>query len=296
VGVLTVLLFTYCLILFWRGILPPAVWVDYQPDLFTNHIPEKSVAIFALFSQLFTVYLLGAIFGRELLKAHHRLYKSKTEIENRIVEKETLLKEVHHRVKNNLQTVSSLLNLQAKNGAGEQFKALIKSSQNRVISMAMIHEMLYMRENVSKIEYSSYVTELGDYLIKSTDHSQDDIDFHVDIPDIQLGIDTAIPLGLLINEVITNSLKYGFEIGEKGRIEVNIRKGKDNNYVLRIGDDGKGFVDDINIRRPNSLGLRLIKSLTKQLCGTLEKDTSKKGTHYIIKFQDLHADDEKIAA
>ena len=128
------------------------------------------------------------------------------EVEERIHEKDTLLKEVHHRVKNNLQTVSSLLSLQSRGIKDEKVKNLIKSSQNRVISMAMVHEMLYMRDDLSKINYKSYVEELSEYLVKSVKGADSNVKVNINIPQIELGIDTAIPLGLLINEALTNAL------------------------------------------------------------------------------------------
>src|SRR5690606_37083020 len=118
-----------------------------------NVVPIDSRNLFSLLSILFSVYVLGSVLGKNLLKAHHELHKVRDENEIRIRQKDTLLKEIHHRVKNNLQTVSSLLSLQSRNAPDPQVKQLIKSSQNRVISMAMVHEMLYMRQDLSKIEY-----------------------------------------------------------------------------------------------------------------------------------------------
>ncbi len=277
-------IYLYAILLLIVGIY--ATGVTKSP-LITNVIPTSSQDLFSLFSILFSVYLLGVIFGRNLLKTHHQLYKSKAEIERRIHEKETLLREVHHRVKNNLQTVSSLLNLQAKNTQSAKYKDLIKGSQNRVNAMAMIHEMLYMRDNLSKIEYSSYVKELGEFLIKTIRKSKDNIKLNIAIPDIQLGIDTAIPLGLLINEAITNSLKYAFKDGANGLISIAIKQEEGNNYTLYVGDNGVGFTDKNLSGEPQSLGLRLIGNLARQMKGSIEKDVSKKGTHYIIKFQDI---------
>ncbi|MEO1548272.1 MAG: histidine kinase dimerization/phosphoacceptor domain -containing protein, partial [Bacteroidota bacterium] len=132
-----------------------------------NTIPEASSNWFAFLSVIFAVYLLGGVFGKNLLRAHHNLYKSRREIQERIDEKETLLKEVHHRVKNNLQTVSSLLSLQSRAIADEKISTIIKSSQNRVVSMAMVHEMLYKRDDyLSKIELKPYVKELCEYLVR----------------------------------------------------------------------------------------------------------------------------------
>jgi two-component system, sensor histidine kinase PdtaS len=252
-----------------------------------NAIEPQSQNLFSLFSVLFSVYLLGNVFGKNLLRTHHGLYKSKMEIEKRIKEKETLLKEIHHRVKNNLQTVSSLLSLQSRNIEDVGMKNIIKSSQNRVISMAMVHEMLYMRDDLSTIEYGSYVQELSEYLLRSLKGSENKVKLSIDIPDIKLGIDTAIPLGLLINETITNALKYGITDENEGEISIVMKQEENNDYILKIGDNGIGFPDTIDHSTTKSLGLKLIHNLTRQLKGTITKDLSKKGTNYIIKFQEV---------
>lgn len=257
-----------------------------------NVIPEASRDLFSFLSILFSVYLLGGVLGKNLLKAHHNLYKTKMELEEQINEKETLLKEVHHRVKNNLQTVSSLLSLQARSIENEEIKTLIKSSQNRVISMAMVHEMLYMRDDISKVEYKSYVQELGEYLVRSVKGSQNNINLKVDIPEIELGIDTAIPLGLLINEAITNALKYGIKDDAYGEIYIALRKAGEEEYILSIGDNGPGFPEKLNFRNSKSLGLKLIHNLTRQLKGSIVRDLSKKGTNYVVKFKEI--DHEKF--
>jgi len=253
----------------------------------SNVIPEKSRNIFALISVLFSVYLLGGVFGKNLLHAHHNLYKTKNELEEKINEKETLIKEVHHRVKNNLQTISSLLSLQSRSIADKEVKSLLKSSQNRVISMAMVHEMLYMREDLSKIEYRSYVLELAEYLIRSVKGTSSNITLDIDIPEVKLNIDTAIPLGLLINETVTNALKYGITDENKGKIGIKLRKDDANEFQLNIGDDGIGFAETITYKNSESLGLKLIHNLVRQLQGSITRDFSKNGTHYIVKFKEV---------
>src|SRR6056297_239156 len=252
-----------------------------------NVIPEDSKSLFNLLSVLFSMFLLGNIFGKNLLRTHHALYRSKKELTAQMEEKETLLKEVHHRVKNNLQTVSSLLSLQSRNVEEAKMKTLLKSTQNRVISMAMVHEMLYMRNDISQIEYKSYVQELSEYLIRSIKGLDSKVQLKIDIPDIKLGIDTAIPLGLLINEAVTNALKYGFADEEEGEIYIVLKKELDKQYVLNIGDNGKGFPETVTYKNSKSLGLKLIHNLTRQLKGTIQRDDSKKGTNYIIKFHEI---------
>lgn len=259
----------------------------FELDFISNRIPSKSQNTFSLASVLFGVYLLGNIFGRDLLKAHHKLYKSKSELENRIAEKEMLLREVHHRVKNNLQTISSLLNLQSKYSKNEEVKGLLGSCQTRVLSMAMIHEMLYMKDNLSKIDFKPYVQELVKYLVKSANKKNGAIAVNISIPDIMLGIDTAIPLGLLINEAVTNSLKYGFAKNDAGQIDIILEKHEESGmYTLEISDDGIGFSDTLDFKKANSLGLKLIHNLARQLKSSIKRDFSRKGTNYSISFQD----------
>ncbi len=252
-----------------------------------NVVPETSKSIFSFLSIMYSVYILGAIFGKNLSNTHYNLYQSKKELEKQHRVKEVLLKEIHHRVKNNLQTVSSLLNLQSRNINDEQVKYLMKSSQNRVVSMSIIHEMLYMREDFSKIEYKSYVEELSTYLINSMKGINNKIKLNLDIDDIKLDIDTAIPLGLLINETVSNSLKYGIKDDTEGEINIALKKGAEKDYILNIGDNGVGLAEDISFSNTKTLGLKLMHNLTRQLKGSITQDSTKKGTNYSIKFQEI---------
>ncbi len=256
-----------------------------------NTVPEISRSWFAFLSTVFAVYLLGGVFGKNLLKAHNRLYISRNEIQERIKEKETLLKEVHHRVKNNLQTVSSLLSLQSRAIADEKISTIIKSSQNRVVSMAMVHEMLYKRDDyLSKIELKPYVQELCEYLVRSVKGNTNNVTLNLDIDDNKLSIDTVIPLGLIINETITNALKYGIKEDDSGVLTVSLQKLKDNRYMMHIGDDGVGYPEEINPKTSKSLGLKLIYNLARQLRGSITRETEKKGTHYRMVFEEIVED------
>ncbi|MEM8763915.1 MAG: sensor histidine kinase [Bacteroidota bacterium] len=257
-----------------------------------NTIPEASSNWFAFLSVIFAVYLLGGVFGKNLLRAHHNLYKSRREIQERIDEKETLLKEVHHRVKNNLQTVSSLLSLQSRAIADEKISTIIKSSQNRVVSMAMVHEMLYKRDDyLSKIELKPYVKELCEYLVRSVKGNTHNIALDLNIVDDEkLSIDTVIPLGLIINETITNALKYGIQGEESGTISISLQKATPKKFHLHIGDDGVGYSNEISPKTSKSLGLKLIYNLARQLRGSISRDTDKKGTHYIMEFEEIIED------
>ncbi|WP_298488264.1 sensor histidine kinase [uncultured Maribacter sp.] len=233
------------------------------------------------------IFINSFLLKKRITLSNSSLIYSNNTLSKKLLEKETLLKEIHHRVKNNLQTVSSLLSMQSRNMEDKELQTLLKGTQNRVISMSMIHEMLYMRNDLSKIEYKTYVQELSQYLIKSIKGIENKVKLTIDIPDIKLGIDTAIPLGLLINETITNALKYGIVDDSEGEIHIAIKKELHKEYVLIIGDNGVGFPETVNHKNTKSLGLKLIYSLTRQLKGSVIRDISKKGTNYIIKFQEI---------
>ena len=209
-------------------------------------------------------------------------------LEQKLEEKETLLKEVHHRVKNNLQTVSSLLSLQSRSIADKKISNIIKSSQNRVVSMAMVHEMLYKRDDyTSKIELRPYVEELCEYLVRSIKGNENNISTKLDIGDFKLGIDTVIPLGLIINETITNGLKYGIPDDATGQNEIRLAKKGAGTYEMYLGDNGIGFPEDVDPSKTKSLGLKLIHNLARQLRGNIVRDASKKGTYYQITFEEV---------
>lgn len=252
---------------------------------FEASIPEHSETQFELLSYSIFAIMTGVV-GIPLIQTYKFLYKSKEDLEKRLNEKEMLLKEVHHRVKNNLQTVSSLLRMQGRNIEDPRTLNLITSSQNRVVAMAMVHEMLYQREDLNRIQYRSYVEELGGYLIKSIKGPESRINLKIDIPQIELGIDTAIPLGLIINEAVTNALKYGFQDQQEGEISIVLEREEKTEYILRIGDNGIGFSETITYKSSKSLGLKLIHNLSRQLQGTVIRDLSKQGTNYIIRFRE----------
>ncbi|MEO0571866.1 MAG: sensor histidine kinase [Bacteroidota bacterium] len=211
-----------------------------------------------------------------------------SDLKAKLNEKETLLKEVHHRVKNNLQTVSSLLSLQSRAVANAKIEAIIKSSQHRVVSMSMVHEMLYKRDDyTSKIELEPYVSELCEYLIRSVKGNENKISTNLDIGDYRLSIDTVIPLGLIINETVTNALKYGIPDASAGEIKIHLTKKGANSYEMYLGDNGIGFPDDITPKTTKSLGLKLIHNLARQLKGTIVRDNDTKGTYYQINFEEV---------
>jgi PAS domain S-box-containing protein len=195
-------------------------------------------------------------------------------------EKVVLLREIHHRVKNNLQIIISLLNLQSRYIEDERTQQLIRESQNRIRAMAHVHEKLYQSEDISKINLDDYVRFLGNSLFQFYGMKGKGITFTTDIKDISLDINTAIPAGLMINELISNSLKYAFPGGRKGEISIAIKR-ENNSLSILFADTGVGIPSDFDWRTAKSLGLRLVISLVEQLDGTIELDRTE-GTAFTI--------------
>jgi PAS domain S-box-containing protein len=201
-------------------------------------------------------------------------------------EKVLLLREIHHRVKNNLQIVASLFNLQSRYIVDQTALESIRETQNRVRAMALVHERIYRSENVGSIDLNEYLTFLGEQVFRYYGVKSSQITLSLSISAIRLDIDTAIPLGLVINEMLSNSLKHGFPDGRKGTISIACCE-CDQEISLVFSDDGIGFPEGLNWKNPPSLGLRLIISLVRQLKGKVELDPSP-GTTFRITAPLVH--------
>ena len=198
-------------------------------------------------------------------------------------EKEVLLQEIHHRVKNNLQVISSLLELQRQHVDDERTTEMLRDSQNRVRSMALVHERLYRTEDLAEIDFREYVEDLCRRLLGSYAADRQGIDLVTEVVDVSLDIATAIPTGLIINELVSNSLKYAFPGEATGSIQVSLRPTGDASWRLRVADDGIGLPDGFEHRTPSSLGLKLVHALVQQLHGELVlQDVD--GTSFVITF------------
>jgi len=189
-------------------------------------------------------------------------------VEASLSEKETLLREIHHRVKNNLQIISSLLNLQIRKIDDPKTIEVLKDGQARVLSMALVHEHLYKGKDFSKIDLKNYIHSLEMQLSQSYGTANEIVRFELAIPDIYVDINTAIPLGLIINELITNSLKYAFKGRKDGTLSI-IASEDTRNLRLIVADNGVGMPEGITLENQTSLGLRLVRTLTGQLHGTV---------------------------
>ncbi len=231
-------------------------------------------------------------------ETYEKVYLSTTDLTDRIVaenanlrrsndQKELLLKEIHHRVKNNLQIITSLLKLQANSVEDQATMELFELSLHRINSMALVHDLLYRSEDFSRINYGMYLETLVTPLIQSMTRDKAEIELEIRAENISLNINTSIPLGLLINEIITNSIKHGLKGKEQGKIYIFITQEEDGDYCLAIGDNGIGFARDVDIEEADSLGLQLITSLGEQLMGEIARHHDKPGTHYRLVFKEL---------
>jgi len=198
------------------------------------------------------------------------LVQSKAALQSALREKETLLKEIFHRVKNNMQTVSGLLRLQSQYLKDPQAAAAFQESQNRIRSMAMIHESLYRSDSLSSVDFASYVRNLTQALLGSQAKYPGRIELAMDVETVQFDLKTAIPLGLIINELVSNALKYAFPKDRRGVIAVGLRAlGKDE-FLLSVRDDGVGLPPDLELGHLQSMGLQLVDMLATQLDGRIE--------------------------
>jgi len=200
-------------------------------------------------------------------------------------EKEILLREIHHRVKNNMQVISSLLRLQSKYIKDRDDIEIFKDSENRISSMSLVHEKLYQSRDFTKIDFNVYISDLVKSLFHSYGAVSNCIVPNINVSNVSLGIDSAIPCGLIINELVTNSLKYAFPDNRKGEIKIFLRNEGENDIVMNIKDNGIGIPDGIDFDKSDSLGLHLVKILAEnQLQGEIHLDRSN-GTDFTIKFK-----------
>lgn len=198
-------------------------------------------------------------------------------------ENELLLKEIHHRVKNNLQTVSSLLSLQSESISDKSAYDAVQESKNRVSSMALIHQKLYQGENLAAIEMRDYFETIGKAIIDSFGEKAENISLNVEMEDVELDVDTAVPIGLITNELITNSIKHAFPNKRKGQILITLAQEENGLLKLNIADNGQPMNNESVVKKEKGFGALLIQLLTTQLGGKLEKSTVA-GTSTIIHF------------
>jgi PAS domain S-box-containing protein len=214
------------------------------------------------------------------------LKRADEQIKASLAEKEILLREIHHRVKNNMQIISSLLNLQASQMNDKNVLKMSKESQSRIRSMALVHEKLYRSQDLSRINFSDYIRSLTTHLFQFNQVNPNLIQLKMDLEDVFLDIQTAIPCGLILNELITNALKHAFPKNGGGEITVELHPGGDHASQMVVRDDGVGIPEDMDIQDPKSFGLQIVTMLVNQLEGNMEVQR-KGGTNFKIVFREL---------
>ena len=218
---------------------------------------------------------------------------------------ETYIKEIHHRVKNNLQVISSLLSLQAEKFNDKKMLEAFKESQNRIASMTLIHEELYKGYKTDTLDFADYIQKLAEDLFSSYSLQNSEIDLELDLEQIYLDIDTAIPLGIIVNELVSNSLKHAFPDGREGKISIILKRAENLSldkessgpksvckeyeklhYMLKVADNGKGIPEEIDFRYPDSLGFQLVNTLVDQIEGCIELKREQ-GAGFVIWFNNM---------
>ncbi|MEG4393146.1 PAS domain S-box protein [Microcoleus sp. BROC3] len=251
----------------------------FRPDGTMRWVCDRAFSIYDESGNIYRIAGIGEdISDRKFTEAR---------IQAALREKEVLLKEIHHRVKNNMQVISSLLQLQAQYIEDEATLALFEESQTRIHSMALIHEQLYQSEHLDRIDLPPYVENLVANLYQSFGGGNTSIQFNLNVDPICLNIETAIPCGLIINELVSNSLKYAFSPSSEGEININLYEIETQQFNLTIQDNGRGFPTNFDADNTETLGLRLVRMLAYQLDGTIAID-SLCGTCYTLIFQELN--------
>ncbi|NEO99971.1 MAG: hypothetical protein F6K58_15085 [Symploca sp. SIO2E9] len=213
-------------------------------------------------------------------------YQAEIEIQESLREKEVLLQEIHHRVKNNLQVIVSMLDLQSQQLETQGMKEAFRESQNRVKSMALVHEILYQSKNFARLNLSDYIQNLTSNLFRAYGVNTSNIKLELDIDEVALNIDTVITCGLIINELVSNAIKYAFPNSMRGLIKIALHVGIDKYLTLIVRDSGVGLPKNLDLKSVNSLGFQLVNVLTKQLGGILEVKCGV-GTEFRVYFSEI---------
>lgn len=255
-------------------------------------IQERQLFLFAAVIFLSVAVLVFILF-RQKTKSNTVLASQKQEIEaqNAVIEsnldeKETLLKEIQHRVKNNLQVISGMLQLQTKGFDDPKMHQAMEEAQGRIKAMAIIHQQLYLNENnINYISFAKYLNNLTRQIAGAYRLVSRKVTVEIEAEDIEFNVDTAVPLGIIVNELVSNAFKYAFDETEVGNIKISVEPTGDNQYKMSIKDNGIGLPDDFDPMKTKSLGLKLVKILSKQMRGAFDF-SSDNGTLFTISFKD----------
>lgn len=219
----------------------------------------------------------------EINQKNSFLEKVLQEKDSLLKEKEWMLKEIHHRVRNNLQIITSLLNSQASSLEDKAALSAIQESQHRVQAMALIHQKLYHSDTLSTIDVPEYLQEVVEQLAESYDAGKR-ISFQYELAPLKLDVVQAVPLGLILNEAVTNTLRYAFPEGKTGKLRLSLRHMEEQRYELVLEDDGVGLPPGLSLERSHSMGAKIMRGLSKQLEGSLKVE-SQSGVKVTVTFQ-----------
>jgi two-component sensor histidine kinase len=242
--------------------------------------PVEAKKLFSLIDELAGHILMT----KELSEKEEKRKIAEENLKRSLAEKEILLKEVHHRVKNNMQIISSILKMQERQIDDPKLKTVLEESQNRIRSMALIHENLYRNENLANIMFSNYVKSLAGNLARTFSEQQGRVSFEYDIDDVYLPLDTGIPCGLIINELLSNSFKYAFEGMDQGKITIKLKRLDEQSFVMEVCDNGVGLPEGLVFESTGSLGMKIVTKLVQQIEGTLDYSYDG-GAKFIINFK-----------
>jgi two-component sensor histidine kinase len=275
--VITVVLLAFVLVAIYLG------WLTFGIDFNVYaHAPSSLLTMMVVYGMVtsITSFFAGQI-HRHLITSIQLKTETEMQIKESLREKELLLKEIHHRVKNNMQVILSLLRLQERNIRDEEMITMLHDSQSRIRSMALVHDQIYRSHDMANIEFDRYVNRLVNELF-TTYAVRQQIEVDVDIGSVHIGIDSAIPCGMILNELISNSLKHAFPEG-RGKIVIAFEQDGGGYNTLTVSDNGEGLPEGFTIEGQESLGLTLVTLLVKQLDGEMEVDR-RTGTRFTIRF------------
>ncbi|MGD9344604.1 MAG: PAS domain S-box protein [Candidatus Aminicenantes bacterium] len=261
-------------------------------ETFINELTEKGklndyeIELLSKSGEIKNVLISASLVGEEILGMMMDITERKKateKIKAALKEKEVLLQELHHRVKNNMQVISGLIELQSQQLDDEGAREIFNETRDRVSSMALIHENLYKASDLGNINFAEYVKTLTKHLFLSYNVDFDIIQLKIEVEDVFLDVQVGIPCGLIVNELVSNTLKHAFPEGRQGEVGISLFAGDDGRYRLTVRDDGTGFPKGIDFRKTKSLGMQLVTMLVEQLEGTIELER-KDGTKFIISF------------
>ena len=256
------------------------------------YVLSATVKLITAATSLTTAAALPFITPRIIRQSEQAVVSEQITAELRASEerKEALLREVHHRVKNNLAMICSLFYLQSTHAKDEQTTKIFREMENRVHSMALVHETLYGSDNLARIDFADYARILAQDILDSYGHPAVSISLKTELERVILSVDTALPCGLILNELISNALKHGFPDRNEGKVKLLLRTGRDGECTLCVEDNGIGIPGSLSIGECKSLGIRLVRSLTRQIGGSFELLRLEPGTSAVLRFRvDNHA-------